>query len=227
MAALSRSFKIRVPATSANIGPGFDVVGIPLFLYLTLSVAIPIPNPYESRSNPSAAAERPSILYTGWRDLVPSFLTQLSTQSSVCCDILSRLYSDHGNDAQQPNDDALKRCLIEMLTAQDHRPIYLIMDDLDECPDTSEVPSQELVSLQIPNLRTCVTSRPKFDIRDFLEPLTSRQMSSIIKADKNKILPIMLGPLFTQYQNRTCGDGGRKIKNMLSRHSLDEPTGCK
>ena len=40
-----------------------------------------------------------------WRDLVPSFLTQLSTQSSACCDILSRLYSDHGNDAQQPNDE--------------------------------------------------------------------------------------------------------------------------
>jgi len=33
-----RSFVIRVPATSANIGPGFDVVGLSLSLYLTLSV---------------------------------------------------------------------------------------------------------------------------------------------------------------------------------------------
>ena len=121
-----------------------------------------------------------------WRDLVPSLLTQLSTQSSACCDILSRLYSDHGKGAHQPNDDALKGCLIEMLTVRDHHPIYLIMDALDECPDTSEVPSprnrilqllEELADLQTPNLRICVTSRPEFDIRDFLEPLTTRQVS--------------------------------------------------
>jgi hypothetical protein len=121
-----------------------------------------------------------------WRDLVPSLLIQLSTQSSPCCDILSRLYSDHDDGAQQPNDDALKRCLIEMLTVPDHHPIYLIMDALDECPDTSEVPSprnrilrllKELVDLHHPNIRICVTSRPEFDIRDFLEPLTSRRVS--------------------------------------------------
>ena len=121
-----------------------------------------------------------------WRDLVPSLLTQLSTRSGHRCDILSQLYSDHDDGARQPNDDALKRCLIEMLTVQDSHPIYLIMDALDECPDTSEVPSprnrilqllEELAELQAPNLRICVTSRPEFDIRDFLEPLTSRQVS--------------------------------------------------
>ena len=123
-----------------------------------------------------------------WRDLVLSLLTQFSTQSGPCCDILSRLYSGNGNGAQQPNDDDLKRCLIEMLTVQDLHPIYLIMDALDECPDASEVPSprnrilqllEELAELQIPNLRICVTSRPEFDIRDFLEPLTrdSRRVS--------------------------------------------------
>jgi hypothetical protein len=121
-----------------------------------------------------------------WRDLVPSLLTQLSTQTSACCDILSRLYSGHGNGAQQPDDNALKRCLIEMLAVRDRHPIYLIMDALDECPDASEVPSprnrilqllKELAGLQIPNLRICVTSRPEFDIRYFLEPLTSRQVS--------------------------------------------------
>ena len=121
-----------------------------------------------------------------WRDLVPSLLTQLSTQSAACFDTLSHLYLDHKYGAQQPNDGALKRCLIDMLTLRDHHPIYLIMDALDECPDTSQVPSprnrvlhllKELAELQIPNLRICVTSRPEFDIRDFLEPLTSRQVS--------------------------------------------------
>jgi hypothetical protein len=121
-----------------------------------------------------------------WRDLVPSLLTQLSSRSGPRCDILSRLYSDHDDGAQQPNDDALKRCLIEILTVRDRHPIYLIIDALDECPDASEVPSprnrvlqllEELVGLHIPNLRICVTSRPEFDIRDFLEPLTSRRVS--------------------------------------------------
>jgi hypothetical protein len=119
-----------------------------------------------------------------WRDLIPSLLTQLCTQSGPCFDILSRLYSLHGNSAQ-PNDDALKRCLIEMLTL-DQRPIYLIMDALNECPNISGIPSprdrvlrlvKELVDLHIPNLHICVTSRPEFDIRDVLEPLTSRRVS--------------------------------------------------
>jgi homoserine kinase len=66
MAVKSRSFKINVPATSANIGPGFDVVGISLSLYLTLSVTVPIPIPSESQPNPSeGVAELPSISYSG------------------------------------------------------------------------------------------------------------------------------------------------------------------
>ena len=121
-----------------------------------------------------------------WHNLIPSLLTQLSSRSGPRCDILSRLYSDHDNGARQPSDDALKRCLIEMLRVQNRHPIYLIMDALDECPDTSEIPSprnrilqllEELAELRISNLRICVTSRPEFDIRDFLEPLACRQVS--------------------------------------------------
>lgn len=54
----SRSFTIRVPATSANIGPGFDVVGLSLTLYLTLSVTITPPSP-------STPAAPPAISYSG------------------------------------------------------------------------------------------------------------------------------------------------------------------
>jgi hypothetical protein len=36
---------------------------------------------------------------------------------------------------------------------------------------------EELVDLHIPNLHMCVTSRPEVDIRDVLEPLTSRRVS--------------------------------------------------
>jgi hypothetical protein len=121
-----------------------------------------------------------------WCDLVPSLLIQLSAQSGPCCDILSRLHSDHDSGARQPKDDILTRCLEEMLTLPDQRPIYLIFDALDECSDVSGIPTprnrvlqlvNELVDLHIPNLHICVTSRPEVDIRDVLESLTSRRVS--------------------------------------------------
>ncbi|KAF8497783.1 hypothetical protein F5888DRAFT_1906567 [Russula emetica] len=121
-----------------------------------------------------------------WRDLVPSLLTQLSSRSGPRCDILSRHYSDHDDGAQQPNDDTLTQCLKGMLELPDQRPTYLIIDALDECSNVSGIPTsrkrvlqlvKELVDLHIPNLHICVTSRPEVDIRDVLEPLTSRRVS--------------------------------------------------
>jgi hypothetical protein len=121
-----------------------------------------------------------------WRDLVPSLLIQLSAQSGPRCDILSRLHSNHDSGTRHPTDDVLTRCLKEMLSLLDQRPIYLIFDALDECSNASGIPTsrkrvlqlvEELVNLDIPNLHICVTSRPEVDIRDVLEPLTFRQVS--------------------------------------------------
>ena len=113
-----------------------------------------------------------------------------------------------------PNDDALKWCPIEMPTVRDRHPIYLVMDALDECLDTSEVPSprnrilwllEGLAELRIPKLRICVTSRPEFDIRDSLiiSLLPLAKFPFMIKADKNKTLRIMSGPLFPSSTSRT------------------------
>ena len=121
-----------------------------------------------------------------WRDLVLSLLTQLSTYSDPYFNILSRLHSDHKNGTRQPNDDSLTQCLKEMLTLPDQPPMYLIIDALDESSNTSGIPShrnrvlqlvKELTNLHLPNLHICVTSRPEVDIRDVLEPLTSRRVS--------------------------------------------------
>jgi len=69
-----------------------------------------------------------------------------------------------------------------MLTLHDQRPIYIVMDALDESPITSGIPSarerllqllKELVDLGLPKLHICVTSRPEVDIRNAIEPLTS------------------------------------------------------
>lgn len=54
----ARSFTLRIPATSANIGPGFDVVGLSLSLYVTLTVNISPPTS-ESPSCP------PVLSYSG------------------------------------------------------------------------------------------------------------------------------------------------------------------
>ena len=119
-------------------------------------------------------------------NLLPSFLIQLSAWSDPYCDILSRLYLAHGRGAQKPGDREMVQCLKEMLTLEAPGPTYVIMDALDECPITSTIPSpredvlglvDELVSLHLPNLHICVTSRPEHDIRIVLERLTKNPVS--------------------------------------------------
>ena len=115
-------------------------------------------------------------------DLVPSILTQLSARSASHSDMLSNLYLDHKKGTSQPSDDVLAQCLKKMLALPGQHPVYLIIDALDECPDSHGIPSprerllhlvKELVQLRFPNLHICVTSRPEIDIREVLEPLTS------------------------------------------------------
>ncbi|KAI9513147.1 homoserine kinase [Russula earlei] len=66
MTAQPRSFVIRVPATSANIGPGFDVVGLSLSLYLTLTVTVPGPSDAPSAATTAPAVpDRPTLSYAG------------------------------------------------------------------------------------------------------------------------------------------------------------------
>ena len=120
------------------------------------------------------------------RDLLSSLITQLSAHSGPRCEILSNLYSAHDLGKKQPSDSILTEYLKKMLTLSDQHPTYLIIDALDESPSTSGIPSpretvlqllEELVDLSLTDLRICVTSRPEIDIRNVLEPLTSRRVS--------------------------------------------------
>ena len=120
------------------------------------------------------------------RGLLSSLLVQLFQQSNAYCDILFRLYSEHGEGSCYPSDDALVGCLKKLLKLPGLAPVYLIVDALDECPCTSAVPSpreevlnliEELTKSRFPNLRICVTSRPETDIKDVLEPLIFRSVS--------------------------------------------------
>jgi hypothetical protein len=121
-------------------------------------------------------------------NLLRSLLFQLSTQSDRHSDTLSHLHCAHGHGRQKPSDGALTRCLKEMLSHADEDlvPVYLIMDAVDECPESSGMPSAreqvlqlicEVVGLKLPNLHLCVTSRPESDIRTTLEGLTPASIS--------------------------------------------------
>ena len=116
------------------------------------------------------------------RGFLSSILVQLCCQSTLFCKILHELFSEHQCGSKQPSVSALKQCLEKILKISRNFPLYIIVDALDECPDTSGLQSsrekllaliQELVGLSLPNLRFCITSRPEVDIRDVLEPLTT------------------------------------------------------
>jgi len=120
------------------------------------------------------------------RDLLCSLVIQLSARSDPYYNVLSSLYLKYDSGAKKPSEGELMGCLKEMVAFPDQPPVYIIIDALDECPDSSGLPSpreqvldllKDLVELLLPNLHLCVTSRPEIDIRSALEPLTSWRMS--------------------------------------------------
>ena len=122
------------------------------------------------------------------RGLLASLLFQLSDDSDSCWDVLYKLYTSCRDGSEQPSDDALMECLKSMLELPGQLPTFLIIDALDECPDTTGTPSareevldflDDLLGSSHSNLFICVTSRPEQDIQTILNPLTcpSRRVS--------------------------------------------------
>jgi len=118
--------------------------------------------------------------------LLASLLSQLCAESDPCYKVLARLYSAHAGGTRKPTGSALTKCLKEMLRLPGQGPIYIIVDALDECPNTSGMASarekvlelvKELVDLNLENVHLCMTSRPEIDIQIALKPLTSLQVS--------------------------------------------------
>ena len=115
------------------------------------------------------------------RGLLASLLFQLSDDSDRCRDVLHELYTSYRDGSTQPSDAALAGCLKGMLELLGQLPTFLIIDALDECPDTTGTPSsreevmeflEDLITSSHPNLFICVTSRPEQDIQTVLNPLT-------------------------------------------------------
>jgi hypothetical protein len=168
------------------------VINYSLFEVFTVAIRSSIIQDIESMQ--AAGLATMAYYYFDFRDtkkqdcygLLSSLISQLSSESDSCYDILSQLYSDNNRGIRKPDIDTLKICMTDMLSLPGQAPIYIIVDALDECPNSSGTPSareevleliEELVDLKLANVHLCVTSRPEIDIRMTLEPLMSLKIS--------------------------------------------------
>jgi hypothetical protein len=142
------------------------------------------------------------------RGLLSSLIVQLCHQSESYCDVIFKFYSEHAMGLRHPSDDALLGCLKDLLKLPGLAPVYLVVDGLDECLNTSAIPSprsrvlnllKDLIESEFPNLRICVTSRPEADIKDVLGHLIFRRVS-----------------LHDQYEQR--GDIKEYIESVINTH---------
>ncbi|KAH9044054.1 hypothetical protein EDB83DRAFT_1575851 [Lactarius deliciosus] len=163
------------------------------------------------------------------RNLLPSLLIQLSAQSDPCRDILSRLYSEHDNGEGKPRVGKMTQCLRDMLTIPDQRPIYIILDALDECPNSYGIPSprervlalvKDLVNLRLPHLHICVTSRPEFDIQATLGPLARHRVSLHDEIGQKKdIVDYIISVVYSESETmmkRWRGEDKKMVVDALS-----------
>ena len=129
------------------------------------------------------------------RHLLSSILVQLCSFSEDFSEILSALFKNYGSGSRQPSEDVLIECLRRMLRLQGQGTHYLVIDALDECPNSSGYPTSRkrvldamkvLIELQLPHVRFCITSRPEIDIRDVLDSLAIYNIALHDQAGQNQ-----------------------------------------
>ncbi|KAH9977500.1 hypothetical protein BJV74DRAFT_153162 [Russula compacta] len=157
------------------------------------------------------------------RALLSSLIVQLSNQSNAFYDILLRFYTTHQSGTQQPSIGGLTQCLENMLRVSGHVPIYLIVDPLDECPNTTRMPSsrdqvlallEKLVKLNFPSLHLCATSRPEMDIRTSLADLTSPSSRISLhdeRGQKEDIIRFVRAVVYSDRNMQRWRDEDRKL----------------
>ena len=159
--------------------------------------------------------------------LLSSLLFQLSAKSDSCYKVLSKLYSDNSSGTGKPDNGTLTECIKNMLSFSDQGPIYIIIDAIDECPDTYGTPSareeilgliDELVNLNLPNVYLCVASRSEIDIRNAIEPLKPLQISLHDEdGQKNDIIEYIKSVIYSDQKMRNWREGDKQLViDMLS-----------
>jgi hypothetical protein len=147
---------------------------------------------------------------------------------------LSELYWTYDHGSNQPSDGVLAECLKKMLTLPDQRPTYLIIDAIDESPSSSGIPShretvlellEQLVNLSLPNLHICVTNRPEIDIRNVLEPLTSRRVSLHDQSGQRKDITDYVRSVVYSRLEQIMRRWRTEIKNLVVKTLSDRAEG--
>ena len=163
------------------------------------------------------------------RGLVSSLLVQLCHQSDSYCDVVSKFYSEHAEESHYPSDAALVLCLKGLIKLPAQTPVYLIMDALDECSTTSDVPPaqekvlmlvRQLTTSEYPNLRICVTSRLEPNLSIVLEPLSFHSISLHDESgQKEDIASYIKSVVHTDPKMRAWRAGDKElIINVLTRN---------
>ena len=132
-----------------------------------------------------------------------------------------------------PSEDRLTEFLGYTLNLLREVTVYLVVDALDECPNTIGTPSprekvlglvKNLINLRNPNLHICVTSGLEQDIRGVLEPLTPAPLAvSLHEESGHKKDIIDYIDLFVR-SDREMGDWGTEDRELVIR-SLSKRTG--
>jgi len=166
--------------------------------------------------------------------LLSSIASQLSAESGSCCNVLSKLFSDNGRGMWEPDIDALKKCLTDILSLPGQGQLYIIVDALDECPNFSGTPSaredvleffKEVVNLKLPNVNLCVASKREMDIRLVFEPLTTLKISLHDEIGQKE--DIVNTSTLSSIRTGACGDGTRRTSNLSSIRYPAKRMACK
>jgi NACHT domain len=159
--------------------------------------------------------------------LLSSLLSQLSIKSDSCYEVLSQFYFDNASGTGRPDNAALTKCIRDMLSLPRQGQVYIIIDALDECPDTSGTPSaredvldliDELIDPNLPNVHLCVASRPEIDIRNALEPLKPLEVSLHDEdGQKNDIITYIRSVVYSDRKMRSWREEDKRLViDMLS-----------
>ena len=184
-------FSLKLPISNSQLVRGKALSGMLIFLQFPtknlwgLRSSTIVEDTIEMRKRGLALL---AFFYCDFRDvnkknlcgLLSSILLQLCDHSDSYSSILSKFYSAHGDGSREPSDAELIGCLEDILRHPGQAPTYIIIDGLDECPDTFGMSSprekvlrflERLVGLHLQNLHVCITSRPKVDIQTIINRL--------------------------------------------------------
>jgi hypothetical protein len=122
-----------------------------------------------------------------FRGMLSSIIFQLEEQLLAASSPLLTLYNKLGSGAHEPSIPELTACLKGLVIALSARPIFIVLDALDECskPDELAPVLCNLLQWAEGHVHVFITSRPDDVVAKMLRPLTTCELdlSSVIQGD--------------------------------------------